>query len=223
MAGIMPPQAMAPGQEPGLDDTLVGDEEGLDQATPEEQDAYEGCVLAGLELIYEGGEARPAILKLLDDDPSDLKAALGEAYPDNDANWQGREHILTLAAAATILTLKVTSQVAEETGERPDGVVIFHAGRALLEELAELSEKAGQRAYDESEIGEAFRVGADLFREAAADSGLIDLDSAKEDWDEVVQADHEGRLGEMLPQLADAVPEEEAPMEPAEPRGIRRG
>src|SRR5947207_781737 len=54
----------------------VPDDQG-EQATPEEQAAYEEFVKTGYDLMYKGGKVNPGILKMLDDDPTDLIQALG--------------------------------------------------------------------------------------------------------------------------------------------------
>ncbi len=57
----------------------------------------------------------------------------------------------------------------------------------------------------------AMRMGADLFREAGAEAGIVDLETANEEWGEIEAADKEGRLGEVMPGLANLqqAPEEE--------------
>lgn len=190
--------------DPDVEEGTVANVEG-EAATPEEQAAYDEFVKEGLRLLYEGGEVRPSVLKLLDDDPSDLMAVL-----ENAEELQQFSPVVALAAAAALITL----QVAKETGQT-EGVILLHGGQALLEELAELAQQAGIYDYSEDEMGMAMRMAADLFREAAADEGIINLDEAKEEWGEIVQADQEGRLGDVLPQLANAEvaqpPQQEVP------------
>lgn len=177
----------------------IPDSEG-EEATPEEQQAYDEFVKDGFRVMYEGGEVKPRILELLDEDPADLIEVLGdEALKDFSP-------VVALAATATIIVLEVV----RSTGEK-DGTIILHGGKAIMEDIAEIAQKAGIRDYSEEEIGKAFHMAADLFRRAAEEEGLIELDEAKAEWEEIVAADKEGRLGEMIPALAN-VPEQ--PMEP---------
>lgn len=210
MAGMMP-KGMAPklGVETPEGVTNPDVEEGSalnvegEPASEEEQARYDEFVKEGYRLMYEGGEAKEGVLKLLDEDPSDLIEVLGNAE-----ELQQFTPVVALAAATAVITL----EVAKETGET-DGVILLHAGKALLEELVELSEASKRREYSEEEMGAAMRMAADLFREAAVEEGLIDLEEAKEEWGELVAADKEGRLGEMLPEIANAQVAEQAPAE----------
>lgn len=200
MAGLLDPNAMkdAPPQEeppaPEAEAATVSDDAEMEEATPEEQARYEEFVKAGYGVMYEGGEVNPAILKMLDEDPSDLMEVL-----QNAEEMQQFSPVVALAATAAIITLKAC----EETGEK-DGAIIMHGGKAILEDIVEVAEKAGIREYSEDDMANAFRMGADLFREAAAEKGIIDLDQAKQEWGEIEAADKEGRLGEVMPQLAKA-------------------
>lgn len=187
-----------PASAPTGSDT-VSDEEGGEQATPEEQAKYEEFVKTGYELMYSGGKVNPAILKMLDDDPSDLVSVLGDAE-----EMQKFSPVVALAATATIITLKAC----EKTGEK-DGTIILHGGKAILEDLVEIAGKAGVRDYSEDDMANAMRMGADLFREAGAKAGIVNLDEAKGEWDEITAADREGRLGEVVPQLAGAAAQEQ--------------
>ena len=54
---------------------------------------------------------------------------------------------------------------------------------------------------DEDGANKAMLMAADLYREAAASKGLVDEEALKAAFDEVVTADKEGRLGEVLPEL----------------------
>ncbi len=111
----------------------VADDEGMEQATPEEQARYEEFVKTAFGEMYEGGKVNPAILKMLDEDPSDLMAVL-----ENAEELQQFSPVVALAATATILTLNA----AEATGEK-DGAILLHGGKAILEDLVEIAEKAG--------------------------------------------------------------------------------
>jgi hypothetical protein len=187
--------AAAGGGTPPVGPAEVPDDEG-GNVSPEEQEAYEDFVLAGMELLFAGGKAKPEIVKLLDDDPSDIRAALGDVI--DDETWAQKGPIAALAAASVI----VVSQVIEQMGSPPEASIVFHGGKELLEQIAELGEKAGIRDYSEAELGEAFRMGADLYREVAKDRGWIDEEEAKAEFEGLKTAEKEGRLGEILPELA---------------------
>lgn len=194
---------------PPSEAAAVPDDEG-EAASPEEQADYEALVTVALEAIYEGGKVRPSILELLDEDPKDLKAMFGEALPldepadparpDGPTIWQAQGPVIALAATGVALMLESLRRL----GRQPEGHVILHAGKAIIEELGEVAASAGRNDFSEDELGEAFRKGADLFREAAGAAGMIDMKAVREEFGEIVAADREGRLGEVVPGLRDA-------------------
>ena len=200
----------APGPDrriPSARSETLPDEEG-EAASPEEQADYEALVTAALEAMYEGGRVRPSILELLDEDPKDLKRMFGDALPldepadparpDGPTLWRAQGPVIALAATGVALMLESLRRL----GRTPEGHVILHAGKAIIEELGEVAASAGRRAYSQDELGEALRKGADLFREAAGAAGLIDLDPVRAEFGEIVAADKEGRLGEIMPGLS---------------------
>lgn len=180
----------------------VSDSEGGEPASEEEQAQYEAFVKDGLVLIYEGGEVRPGILELLDEDPADLIDVLGEVRELQDLTPSVR-----LAATAAIVVLEMVRRAGEN---RPADDVIYQGGKEILEDLANLATEAGIHDYSEEEINQGFLMAVDLYREAAAKEGLLDMNALKGQFDEIVTADKEGRLGEVLPELAKATPTEEA-------------
>ena len=107
-------------------------------------------------------------------------------------------------------------------GRQPEGHVILHAGKAIVEELGEVAASAGRKDYREDELGEAFRKGADLFREAAGAAGMIDMKAVREEFGEIVAADKEGRLGEVVPGLREPGGKPNRPGRRRKPRGRRR-
>lgn len=203
MAGLLsstaltPPSQPVPGQQimqPEQED-VVGDNEGKEPATPEEQEAKDQFVKAGLKLIYEGGEVRPSILEFLDEDPSDLIAVLGDSE-----QLQNSTPPVTLAATTVMVVLEVINRM----GEKPDDLIIFHGGLEILEDLANLATEAGIHDYSQDEINTAWLMAQDIYREAGSAQGLVDTDALKAEFDEIVTADKNGQLGNVLPALANA-------------------
>lgn len=187
--------APAPPADPNA--STVPDDQG-EQATPEEQAKYEEFVKTGYGMMYAGGKVSPAVLKMLDDDPTDLIAALG-----NGDEFKQFSPLVALAATAAIITLKVC----EKTGEK-DGAIIMHGGKAIMEDLVEVAGKAGIKDYSEEEMNQAFHMGADLFRHAAESKGILDMSQAKEEWGQITAADKAGKLDDLIPQLKGAEPQE---------------
>lgn len=208
MAGIAPqadpaapPDQPAPDQQPqGAGPSEVGDEEGLaPNASPEEQKQYEDFVVSGMALIYERspdgkqGQVRPGILKLLDDDPSDLKGILGAKELEQFSP------LVAIAATAVLVTIQVQKLAAEE---RPSDEIVMHGGVAILQDLAEIWMKRNGKTLGEDDVHKALSMAMDIYREVAADAGLIDENALKDEFSRLVKADKAGKLSEVSPDLA---------------------
>lgn len=201
MAGIAPQPQADPAQQPTEQQqgpAEVGDEEGLSpNASPEEQKQYEEFVLSGLAMIYDkqGDQprVRPAILKLLDDDPSDLKGILGAKELEQFSP------LVAIAATAVLITVQIEKLAGDE---RPSDEVVMHGGVAILEELAEVWMRRTGKDLGEDDVHKALTMAMDIYREVAADAGLINEGALKDEFSRLVQADKEGRLAEISPDLA---------------------
>lgn len=186
--GLMP-------QEPDV----VGDDEDMEQATPEEQEAFDAFVIDGVAMIYGGGEVRPGILKLLDDDPRDLKKALGDQEVFKDFTPG-----VALAATAVVIVIELVRKAGQ--GAIPDAVIL-HGGKRILEELATVADEAEIHDFSEDELNRSFFIALDLYREAAVAEGLLDPTQLKEEFEQIKAVDAQGGFGQ------------EVPAEPAQPTG----
>lgn len=159
--------------------------------SPEEQQSYDDFVLSAMALIYEEKAVRPSILKLLDEEPSDLMSVLG--------NVGEVKFTPTVAVAAT--TVVLVMQLIEIAGDEPiSDDVLFNASAEVVEELAAISSGMGN-SFDEDTTNQAFLMAADLYREVAAEAGLVDKAELAGLFEDLKTADQEGRLGEVLPAL----------------------
>lgn len=211
MAGIAPAPEQAPAddqtQQQGPDE--IGDEEGMaPNVSPEEQQQYDDFVLSGLALIYDEppkgepqdggqpqgkGQVRPGILKLLDNDPSDLKGILNAKELDQFSP------LVAIAAATVVVTVEIQKLA---KGEDISDDVVLHGGAAILAELAEIWMRRNKQQLGEDDVHKALAMAADIYREVAADAGLIDENALKDQFADLVKADKEGRLAEVSPDLA---------------------
>lgn len=173
--------------------SLVSDEGEEPNVSEEEQRSYEDFVLAGMALIYKGGRVRPEVLQMLDKDPSDLRAVLTESE-----ELQQFSPMLAVAATAVIIVLQLMRVAGEE---KPSDAVIFHGGRALVEELAAIWSAHNKKQMSQSDVNHAFAQAADLYREAGTEQGYVNEEELKQVWGQVVAADKEGRLGEVAPAI----------------------
>lgn len=188
MGGGQPAPADPAAQGAPPADTVT-DDEGTEQATPEEQAQYDAFVKMGRSLIGDGGEK---LLDMLDEDPADLIKILGDAETLRDPS-----PAVTLAATAVIVVMEAIRR----SPEKPDDAVILHGGKELLETIAQLGSDAGGHDYSQDEMNQAWLHAQDLYRETASAAGLIDDDALKQQFDEIVTSDKEGRLGKVLPGL----------------------
>ncbi|MBM3534876.1 MAG: hypothetical protein FJX60_17755 [Alphaproteobacteria bacterium] len=151
-----------------------------DQAnvTPEEQAQYTAFVENALRLYYgdKTGGRLQATLKAL--------SASGDPVQD-------------LAATAATIVQRVEDSAKDRKVPLAEGVV-FHAGAEILEDLAELAEKAGIHTFSEEEVEKAGYRAIDLYRAARGDE--IDEDRAGADLAEMMNQDP--ALAEMVAGLS---------------------
>lgn len=161
-------------------------------ASPEEQAAYEDFVLAGLALIYEDKQVRPGILKMLDEDPQDLMQILSSAE-----ELQEFSPVVAVAATAVVIVLEIMRHAGDE---RPSDELVLHGGAAIVEELVEIQGRIGKE-LSQDDLHRAMSMAMDLYREAGTQAGFVDEGKLKAQFEELVAADKEGRLGEVSPEL----------------------
>jgi len=175
VAGAQPAQEMER-EEPG---EVEGGEQ--PNVTPEEQEIYERVVLNALKIIYPEGEGEATV------SPQIVAALKGSENP-----------IMNLATAAVSLVTGLRDSAKKAGAPIPDEI-LYHAGAAIVEELAEVAEATKIHDYSEKDIESAFYAALDMYRAAASQSGDIDEAGMKQGWDEMVTADREGRIGEIMP------------------------
>lgn len=144
--------------------------------SPEEQQQYEQFVGQALNLIYDDKGMQAVTQRLK-----------GTGDPMDD-----------LAQTAVMVVTRV-QESAREAGQDIPGDVLFHGGVEIIEDLANLAEKAGIHSFSEDELEGATYRALDLYRETATQAGLIDPAPLKQEFGELMQADQQGRLGEIIP------------------------
>jgi hypothetical protein len=203
MPGIAPdPQQpdQSQDQQPSQGPDEVGDEEGLaPNVSPEEQKQYEEFVLSGMAIIYTKASdgktpmVRPGILKLLDDDPTDLKGILNAQELDQFSP------VVAIAATAVIIVIEIQKLATDE--KIPDDI-LMHGGAAIIEELAEVWMRRNKSQLSEDDVHKALSVAMDIYREVGADQGLVNENALKDEFNKLVVADKSGKLAEVSPELA---------------------
>lgn len=181
MAGVRPePQAGQPAQPKGGEPT-----EAEGNVSPEEQEQYDAFMQNALEVIYPRGEDAQVAPNIL----NGLKAT-----PDKP--------LLALANTAVSMVVGLRDS-AEKAGNPIGDDVLFHAGADLVAELAEVAEAANIHEFSEEEIENAFYMALDLYRGEAQQSGRIDQEAAKQAIGQVVEADRNGTIEQVLPGISE--------------------
>jgi len=177
------------------------DEQGQQpNVTPEEQAQYDAFVSNGLKVIYgqSGASAEKAEGPEASEGPQDPEPAV---RPDILNRLKESSDPLENLANTTVWLVTMLETSAEKGGTQLDDAVVMHGGKAMLEELAEVSEAAGIHDYSEKEMEGAWYRGLDLYRETATQDGRVDPESLKEQFGEIQRADEQGRMGDVLPQM----------------------
>ena len=204
-----PPEGDPAMQEPQAEqvpDQPAGDQ----QASPEEQAAYEQFVAHGLLLVYSNPKMFGQVVKMLE----------GGGEPQEG-----------LARATALVVARVLS-AAEKAQQQIPGDVVFHAGKEIFEDLAELSGRAGIKDYGEDQdwLEGALLKAADQLRTMLQESGKIDQQAAASDMERLQQMDQSGELQKMFEDLAAKDDEggaeqmsEDMPPPEDQPRGLAMG
>lgn len=159
------------GEAPPADDAA---EQQGEAASPEEQAQYELLVGQCLKVIYPQGQVAPGVLDRL----------------------KSGKPIDALAGAAVNIVSMVVKEGAAN-GHQFTTDVIFHGGKEIIQDLAELSSKAKIHDYTQDELDGAFYAAVDLYR--ADHSDQIDQNAAKAELQQLQQADQSGQLGKVVP------------------------
>jgi hypothetical protein len=190
------PPAATPTPDSGQDQASDTDEDGQQpNVTPEEQQQYDQFVTNGLHVIYGANAPQDQ------GEQDQTGQAAPTARPDIlNRLKEGADPIEALAhTTAWLVTMLETS--AEKNGHQLDDAVVLHGGQAMLQELAEVADAAKIHDYSEKEMEGAWYKGLDLYRETATKQGRIDPEQLKQQFNEIQQADSQGRMGDVLPQL----------------------
>lgn len=197
--GAAAPQAPAPAPAPSGGGLMRapaapgGEDEGSN-VSPEEQAQYDKFMTNALEIIYPQGEeaqVSEAVLNDLSGKPDPEAAQLfAEADPPVEAS------AIDNLASSTVQIVLMLEGSAQEAGADIADDVVFHAGKDILEELAEVAEAAGIYDYDEKEMEGAFYRALDLYR---ISSPRVDQQALSQEFQQIQRADQDGSLAQLLP------------------------
>ena len=181
-AGYAPPERIAM-QEGGV-------QEGEPNVTPEEQAQFDEFM----------GNARKII------------------YPKDDKGFRVSDNVLQglaatkdkpmLALATTAVSIVVgLRDSAERAGQMVDQDVMFHAGADIVAELAEVAEVADIAEFSEEDVEKAFYLALDMYSAQAQETGHLDKEGMQQGWNQIVTADQQGQLAEVMPGIGERMKE----------------
>lgn len=188
-APMAPPQQGAPPPE------AQGQDDAQANVTPEEQQQYDTFVKKAADIIYGDGKVRPEIL-------TSLQAAK-DAPPPGEQGKNGNPAVLALANTAVQVVQKLDVSAKQANYQITDDVLI-HGGTEVIEMLAEVAEAAGLHSYTPDELNGALFQAIDSYRPIAIGEGRTSDATLKGQFNEVLDADSQGKLGDLLPGAGDA-------------------
>jgi hypothetical protein len=180
MAGLMQQQAALP------DDAMAGAgmaaSDGMEQeeqpnVSPEEQAQYDAFMANYMKMAYSK-DVGPKLLDALGGDGGDPVEGL---------------------AQATAFIVKRLADGAREAGAEMSQDVLFHGGKEIVEDLAEMQADAGFADLDENQIEQAMYRALDIYREAAMADGTLNTEALAQDMQSLVEAEQAGALDQVLP------------------------
>jgi hypothetical protein len=177
----------APGQEPAIPQAVGDEEQGITQASPEEQAQADHLVGKALELIYSDGMFEQVV--------NMLEGGAGEGAEGDPGRG--------LAMATDMIAARV-GEAAEQAGEQLSPDVAHAAFGDILEELAEVSRRGQIKDYstDPEALESSYFQALDLYRERLSQAGVIDQEHAKADFGKLQQMDENGQLERIMRDLA---------------------
>lgn len=166
--------------------------------TPEEQAMYETFVDNARQLIF-GKETMPAILDGMKADPEPVRA---------------------LAEPVVHITMRLQKS-AMQAGQPLDDAILLNGGEAIMADLAEMSAAAGIHEYTPDELEQAAYLSMDMYGDLALKEGLIDQEGMKGSYQEMVAANDQGTLGQLIPGL-DGIQKDKGPAPPQQQDQMQR-
>lgn len=185
-----------PPAEPAAKDPSRYTDEQDSNVTPEEQASLDQAVENAAQLMFDvqSKEFRPEIAQA-------LAASGGQPAPTPEGGEQGQTQppkIMALANTAVMLVGKLDDSAREAKQPLTDDV-LMELGQTVVEMLVDQAEAQGIEEYSQDEIDGAFITATDMYRAKAIADGRTDEETLKGQWDELITADQQGRLGEVLP------------------------
>ncbi len=172
------PGAAQPGAAAQPGDLKPADAEADNEGnvSPEEQTQYNEFVTNGMSLLHD----EKGLSGL-------LKAMKGDGNP-----------VEGLANTVASIVIRVEDS-AQKQGVEISGDVLMHGGTELLEQAAELAEKAGAHEFSDKDLESALYLAMDIYRTTRQQQGKLPTEQFGQDMQELQAAEQGGALEEMFP------------------------
>jgi hypothetical protein len=179
-----------------------GDERGEQQASPEEQAAYDKFVNNALEVIYPAnaqGQMSPAIVSHLQ---GKFEPQLQQLFAQADPPLDTSKTVDNIGATACLVAMALDAS-AQQAGHQVPDEIMYHGGAEIVQVLANDGEHFAGFQIDDQGVEQSFYRAVDLFRQL---SPRVDQNQLADEFAKLNQADKEGRLGKVLPGLPGGAP-----------------
>lgn len=196
-AGIAPQVGQEPAMQPGAAGAPPQPSGDQSNVTPEEQAQYDQFVRNAVEIIYPEdaqGQMSPALAGQLQGqfDEQSMQMLQGVEPPLDPAN-----PLDNIAGAAVLICLYLDAS-ASQAGFDIDDDIMFNGGAEVVEILASDGEAMGFFDVDDQQTEQAFYRACDIFRTV---SPRVDQNMLADQFQEIVSADQQGKLAQLLPNL----------------------
>lgn len=106
-------------------------------------------------------------------------------------------------ASTTVHIVRRLVDSARRQGKQIDPAVLLHGGSDVLADLAMVAGKAGVHDYTDEEIENAAYAAVDMFGTEELERGTLDKDAIARDFQDLIRANEQGRIDELVPGLSD--------------------
>ncbi len=163
-------------------------DQGEQMASPEDQAQYEKAIVNAQKLIYTpDNQPQPGILDA-------LKSA-NEQQPQDQQGKALSPPVSALSHVAVMVVSKLDDS-AREAGQPLTNDVLQEVGGDVISMLADVAAATGIYDYTEENIQGATVAAYDMYRDKAIADGRTSEDELNQEWEGLLQADKEGRLGD---------------------------
>lgn len=186
----------APAQaQPTQGSPRLGDPE--PNVSPEEQVQYDKLVNNALEVIMPEGSDGPSE-QVLAHLQGQFDPQVQETFAQIDPPLDYAAPIDAIAATAVLIVMFLDAS-ASGSGVQIDNEVLFNAGSEIVEQLASVGEAVGIFEISDEDTERAFHRAAYVYSVVGP---RVDPEVASAEFGQIVEADKAGRLGEIIPGVA---------------------